>query len=201
MDKVRDRDALPTTAQLRQTLGEQAPLVADTALSDVVRVRVQRALSTTGDVIALDAGEPVREAAARAIAWLAESVGAYVRLPPGFAQGHTVPGRHAPLLELVDGLDLLGLTLDRVYDAACRHDDGVLQAELVVLRERFGSHTEPGALVPQTPITPDHLDRRRVEMHGLEVGRDGIPRLPVPEQPVPRQPPTPAGGEPDQEAS
>lgn len=194
MDHRSDGSALPTSEDLRRTLSEQAPLLDGPALSDVVGVRVRRVLGTTGDLLDAADGKAhddglrevdLREAAARAITWLAESVGAYLRLPSSFAHSHAVEGGHAPLLELVDHLDLLGLTLDRVYDAAVRDDRHTLDAQLALLRDTFSTHTAPAALVGESEITPDQLDQDTVEENGLEVGDDGIPRMPVPEQPDP----------------
>lgn len=183
---------VPTRDELRRTLREQTPLLDGPALSDVVGVRVRRAISTTDDLIDADTcdgddpvGLGVREAAARTVAWLAEHVGAYLRLPSDFAHSHAVDGHNAPVLELVDQLDLLGLTLDRVYDATSRGDLEDLQAQLGVLRERYATHTDPADLIGATDISPDQLDQGVVEQRGLEVGEDGIPRLPVPEQPGP----------------
>jgi hypothetical protein len=190
MDRTGDRDSLPTSHDLRRTLNDQAPLVDGPAMPDVVRVRVRRVVRTTGDLLDVPEDgtrlhEGVREAAAWSIAWLAESVGAYTRLPPAFARSHALEGQHAPLLALVDELDLLGLTLDRVHDACAREDEAALDTQLQLLRETFAGATDPVDIVGRTDITPDQLDRGTVEEHGLEVGEDGIPRLPVPEQPDP----------------
>jgi hypothetical protein len=189
MDTASDGSALPTSRDLRRTLHEQRPLLDGPALSDVVGVRVRRGLDTTEDLLDAADGnacaDRLREAAARSIAWLAENVGAYLRLPSQFAHSHAVDGGHAPLLQLVDRLDLLALTLDRVYDAALRGDTSTLDAQLGLLRDTFWTHTVPAALVGESDITPDQLDDAAVERNGLEVGDDGIPRLPVPEQPDP----------------
>ena len=178
------RAALPTNDELRRTINDRETMLADPTLTDVIRVRAERTLSSTVAILDLSDGDPAREAAARTVAWLAESVGAYVRLPPAFAQAHAPVGRHAPVLELADQLDLLGLTLDHVFDALSRSDEESLARQLDVLAERFPADTDPRNLV-QTPIGPEHLDDDAVRSNGLDVGDDGIPRVPVPEQPDP----------------
>lgn len=176
---------VPDADHLRTAIEEQGRLLTGPDVSDVVRVRVRRALASSRDLLDLCADEPVRDVAARTVAWLAESVGAFQRLPRGFATGHAVAGDPAPLLRIVDDLDLLGLTLDHCYDAASRGDQETLRRQLDVLRERYAVRTEPAAVVETSEITPEDLDAEVVRDNGLEVGADGIPRLPVPDQPDP----------------
>ena len=180
-----DQGPPPDAEHLRRALDEQADLLTGPDVSDVVRVRVRRTLDSTRDLLELSTDDAVREVAGRAVAWVAESVGALQRLPRVFAAAHAVVGEHAPLLRTVDQLDLLGLTLDRAYDAVHRHDAEGLDAQLAVLVERFPARTRAAALADPVGVSPDDLDASVVRDHGLEVGEDGIPRLPVPEQPDP----------------
>ncbi len=177
--------APPEVARLRRAIDEQARLLTGPDVSDVVAVRVRRALDSTRDLVDLSGEEAVRDLAGRAVAWVAEAVGAFQRLPRDFARGHAVVGDHAPLLRVVDDLDLLGLTLDHAYDAAHREDAEALGRQLGVLVERFPAGTDAAALAETEDLDPDDLDGQVVRDHGLEVGEDGIPRLPVPEQPDP----------------
>lgn len=172
----------PDADHLGRALDEQGGLLTGPDVSGVVRVRVRRALDSTRDLLDLSDAEPVRDLAARTVAWLAESVGAFQRLPGPFASGHAVVGDHAPLLRIVDDLDLLGLTLDHAYDAAHRDDPDALEKQLDVLRERYSVRTPAVAVVQTAELTPEDLDQQVVRDHGLEVGADGIPRLPVPDQ-------------------
>lgn len=171
---------VPDVDHLRTALDEQERLLAGPEASPVLRVRVCRALCSTRDLLALSPGEPAREVAARTVAWLAESVGAFQRLPRGFAGGNAVAGQPAPLLRLVDDLDLLGLTLDHAHDAASREDGDDLQEALELLRERFAVRTRAAAVVRTAVVPPADVDERVVRERGLEVGEDGIPRVPVP---------------------
>ncbi|MFX0540019.1 hypothetical protein ACQBAT_05255 [Ornithinimicrobium sp. Y1847] len=178
-------DELPGSQALRRAVDEQEPLLVGPALSDVLRVRIRRTVRSTRDLIDVSDSARARELAARTIAWLAESVGAYLRLPTPFAHGHSPQGGHAPVLVLVDQLDLLGLTLDHAYDAAHRGDEEELDRQLQVIVDRFATRTSPVELVEDDAISAEDLDQEVVQDQGLEVGDDGIPRVPVPEQPDP----------------
>lgn len=177
--------APPDVARLRRAVEEQTRLLTGPDVSDVVAVRVRRALGSTRDLVDLSDDEAVRDLAGRAVAWVAETVGALQRLPHAFAGGHAVVGDHAPLLRVVDDLDLLGLTLDHAYDAAHRGDPEALERQLGVVVERFPAATDAAALAEAEDLAPQDLDEQVVRDNGLEVGEDGIPRLPVPEQPDP----------------
>lgn len=195
MSQAGPTDEPPSADELRRTLAEQTPLLADPALSDVLRVRVQRSLDTVADL--LDLGDGAREPAALAVAWLAEAAGEYLRLPTDFAHGHAVAGKLAPLLTLVDRLDLLGLTLDHTYDAVHRDDAAALERQIAVLAGTFAARSDARDLV-ETAISPEHLDEDVVREHGLEVGDDGVPRMPVPEPPDPQHAPGSSdSGQPD----
>lgn len=175
----------PDASRLRRALEDQTLLLTGPDVSDVVAVRVRRVLGSAGDLLDVSESERVREVVGRTVAWVAESVGAFQRLPGPFAGGHAVVGDHAPLLQIVDRLDLLGLTLDHAYDAAHRGDEAALGRQLEVLVERFPARSEVASLALPVQITPQDLDQQVVHDHGLQVGEDGIPRLPVPEQPDP----------------
>jgi hypothetical protein len=176
---------VPDADHLRRALDEQVHLLTGPDVSGVVRVRVCRALDSARDLLDLSDSEPAREITARTITWLAESVGAFQRLPAGFAGGHAVAGDPAPLLRIVDELDLLGLTLDHAYDAVHREDDQALDRQLHVLRDRYAVRTRAAAVVRTAVVPPAELDQEVVRDNGLEVGDDGIPRMPVPDQPDP----------------
>lgn len=175
----------PQAEHLLRALAEQTHLLTGPDVSAVVGVRVRRAMDGARALLELSTDERCREVAGRAVAWVAESVGALHRLPQAYATGHAVLGEHAPLLRTVDQLDLLGLTLDRAYDAVHRQDTAVLDHQLAVLAEHFPARTRAAALADPVGMSPDDLDGTVVRDHGLEVGEDGIPRLPVPEQPDP----------------
>jgi hypothetical protein len=58
---------------------------------------------------------------------------------------------------LIDQLDLLAATMDKVFDAVCRADADALVAHGRFLAEKFGSASTGGALSlgPNVTIAPD----------------------------------------------
>lgn len=207
---------VPSVEALRRTVAEQEPLLTGPPLHESVTVRVRRVLGAAADLLELldedISGRPAgarttgpvddldllaRDTVARAVTWVVESVGAHLRLPSRFAAGHAVEGEHPPLLALVDDLDLLGLTVDHAYDAVHRADPDHARRQREVLLTRFGTTTRPDRLVDETGVRPEHLDEQVLDDHGLQVGEDGIPRLPVPDQPDPHHETTAAAPGPD----
>ena len=57
--------------------------------------------------------------------------------------------------------------------------------KVAVGSERYAVRTSAAAVVGTAPIRPSDLDQEAVRDNGLEVGEDGIPRMPVPDQPDP----------------
>jgi hypothetical protein len=58
---------------------------------------------------------------------------------------------------LIDQLDLLAATMDKVFDAVCRADAAALVAHGRFLAEKFGHASAGGALTlgPEVTIAPD----------------------------------------------
>src|SRR5690606_19620499 len=61
------RAALPTNDELRRTINDRETMLADPTLTDVIRVRAERTLSSTVAILDLSEGDPAREAAARTV--------------------------------------------------------------------------------------------------------------------------------------
>ena len=65
---------------------------------------------------------------------------------------------------LIDQLDLLAATMDKVFDAVCRADAAALVAHGRFLQEKFGTASTGGSLdvgtapLPPMPATPDATD-------------------------------------------
>ena len=70
---------------------------------------------------------------------LAERVRDYQRLPRAYADRRVVTGGRTTLMLLVDMLDELGLTLDRLYDAVRREDQDALERHSRHLAQAFPS--------------------------------------------------------------
>lgn len=177
-------DLVPPIVSLRRALDEQERSLTGPTVPDVVCTRVQRVVGTAHDI--LDRADHddlrTRRVVSGTTAFLAEAVGGFLRLPVQLALSRPAVGQTSITLQLVDDLDHLGLTLDRVYDAVHRHDTGVLDDLLHHLAETFPAQTDSNDL---TNIPDSALDPEVVQERGLEVGEDGIPRLPVPDQPAP----------------
>ena len=75
---------------------------------------------------------------ATATDYLPEAVGGYLRLPRQFADSRPVDRGKSSLMVLIDQLDLLASTMDKVFDAVCRDDAAALVAHGRFLEEKFG---------------------------------------------------------------
>jgi len=93
---------------------------------------------------------------ATATDYLPEAIGGYLRLPREWADSRPVDRGKTPLMILVDQLDLLGRTMDRVFDAINRADAEALVIHGRFLQEKFGHASTGGelALGSATPLPP-----------------------------------------------
>ena len=92
---------------------------------------------------------------ATATDYLPEAVGGYLRLPRQFADNRPVDNGKSSLMVLIDQLDLLAATMDKVFDAVCRADADALVAHGRFLAEKFGAASTGGALdVGSAPLPP-----------------------------------------------
>lgn len=102
---------------------------------------------------------------ATATDYLPEALGAYLRLPRDWADSRPIENGKTSLMLLIDQLDLLGATMDKIFDAICRSDANALIAHGRFLQERFGPHSGGGdleisgaAAVPEQPKNPLDLE-------------------------------------------
>ena len=101
---------------------------------------------------------------ATATDYLPEAVGGYLRLPREFADNRPVDRGKSSLMVLIDQLDLLASTMDKVFDAVCRADAAALVAHGRFLQEKFGAASTGGSLdVGSAPLPPMPADARRTE--------------------------------------
>lgn len=84
---------------------------------------------------------------ATATNYLPESVGGYLRLPREWADTRPIDGGRTALMVLIDQLELLGATMDKMLDAAIRADAQALIAHGRFLDTKFGAG-------PQAPTGP-----------------------------------------------
>jgi hypothetical protein len=112
-------------------------------ISGVIASRVSQISATARDTIPrLDQlGGGSRDAhsvMATVTSYLPEALGTYLRLPRSFADRRPVDGGKTSLMVLVDQLDLLNATMDKLLDAANRRDAEALVAHGKFLAEKFG---------------------------------------------------------------
>jgi hypothetical protein len=115
---------------------------------------------------------------ATATDYLPEAIGGYLRLPRQWADSRPVDRGKTSLMILIDQLDLLAATMDKVFDAVCRADAAALVAHGRFLAEKFGHASTSGALSlgPDVTIPPDVAASPDVTTAPDEPGRLRPPR-------------------------
>jgi hypothetical protein len=138
---------VPTSAELlTEIAGIEADIdakVAQGRVPELVASRVHRVSATARDVVpALDRlGAGSRDAhavMATVTSYLPEALDGYLRLPRAYADRRPVDGAKTSLMVLVDQLDLLAVTMDKILDAVYRADAEALVAHGRFLAEKFG---------------------------------------------------------------
>lgn len=159
--------APPTADDVYAALDQTEELLTSTALPSVVTARGQRVVDTVRDTVPrlkkLSGSDLGYTIIATATDYLPEAIGGYQRLPRRYADTRPVDGAKTSLMVLVDQLDLLGLTMDRVFDAVFREDARELVAQGRFIAEKFGSSGSGGTLqidasdaapIPEQPDDP-----------------------------------------------
>jgi hypothetical protein len=138
---------VPTSADLLGRIDEierdVSQQVTQGRVPELVASRVRRICATARDVVpALDRlGAGSRDAhsvMATVTSYLPEALGGYLRLPRTYADRRPVDGAKTSLMVLVDQLDLLAATMDKILDAVYRADADALVAHGRFLAEKFG---------------------------------------------------------------
>ncbi len=80
---------------------------------------------------------------ATATEYLPEAVGGYLRLPREWADTRPIDGNKTSLMVLIEQLELLGVTMDKILDAANRADAQALIVHGRFLEAKFG-HSSTG---------------------------------------------------------
>lgn len=142
--------APPTADEVYAALDQTQELLTSTALPSVVTARGQRVVDTVRDTVPrlakLSGSDLGYTIIATATDYLPEAIGGYQRLPRRYADTRPVDGAKTSLMVLVDQLDLLGMTMDRVFDAVFREDARELVAQGRFIAEKFGSAGAGGSL-------------------------------------------------------
>jgi hypothetical protein len=140
----------PTTDDLLASLTRVEQLVADGAVPAVVASRVARVVRVVRETIPrlgnLGGSIEAYSVMATATDYLPEAIGGYLRLPRQWADTRPVDRGKTSLMILIDQLDLLAATMDKVFDAVNRADAAALIAHGRFLQEKFGTGSTGGAL-------------------------------------------------------
>ena len=153
---------VPTSDDLLAALDAVESMVARGAVPAPVASRVTRVSRTVRDTIPrlsnLGAGsQQAYNVMATATDYLPEAIDGYLRLPRQWADSRPVDRGKTSLMILIDQLDLLAATMDKVFDAVCRADAAALVAHGRFLAEKFGHASTGGglALGPDVPMRHD----------------------------------------------
>jgi hypothetical protein len=149
----------PTNDDLLAALVRVEQLVAQGAVPAVVASRVNRVVRVVRETIPrlgnLGGSAQAYSVMATATDYLPEAIGGYLRLPRQWADTRPVDRGKTSLMILIDQLDLLAATMDKVFDAVNRADAAALIAHGRFLQEKFGTGSTGGGLaLGPTESTP-----------------------------------------------
>jgi len=149
---------VPTSDDLLAALDAVESMVARGVVPAPVASRVTRVSRTVRDTIPrlsnLGAGsQQAYNVMATATDYLPEAIDGYLRLPRQWADSRPVDRGKTSLMILIDQLDLLAATMDKVFDAVCRADAAALVAHGRFLAEKFGHASTGGGLALGADVT------------------------------------------------
>lgn len=133
----------PTEADIRTALADTLSLASQSDLPAFVLSRVRRIAATIDKTLPrlANLGSGSYEGysvVATATDYLPEALSGYLRLPREWADSRPLYGGKTALLLLIDQLDLLLATMDKILDAAIRTDAQALIVHGQFLKEKFG---------------------------------------------------------------
>ncbi len=145
------RSGPPTTEQLLGALDAietqaREGKVPGVVLSRLLRVtRIVRQTLPRLDNLGLGSSQGF-SVMATATDYLPVAIGNYLRLPRDWADTRPISAGKSSVMLLVDQLDLLGTTMDKVYDAVCRADAEAIIVHGAFLEQKFGQAADGGVL-------------------------------------------------------
>ena len=165
---VAEVDPAPTEADIRASLDGVEQLIGSGALPAVVRSRAARVTRLVRQTLprldSLGLGSyDSYSVVATATDYLPEAIGAYLRLPRDWADSRPLENGKSALLLLVDQLDLLGATMEKIYDAANSTDAAALITHGKFLQEKFGHSAGTDMTLGTPPPAPDNSDPFNLE--------------------------------------
>lgn len=164
---TQDSHTVPTREAILEALDKTLAMALEAQLSPVIIARVDRVTRAVRAAIPLTEREgmgsqDVYAIMATATDYLPEALSAYIRLPRDWADRRPVDRGRTALMLLIDQLDLLAATMDKILDAVASADATALVAHGRFLTERFGGQADGGDLalgddapVPKMPPTPE----------------------------------------------
>ncbi len=147
----------PTPEQIADSLSRIDEMASRAAVPPPVLSRVHRVTKRLREILprmrnaGLDSADEY-SMIATATSYLPESLETYIRLPRDWADRRPIEGGKTSLLLLVDQLDLLGGTVDKMYDAVLQNDANALISHGRFLQQKFGTETPTTA--PAAPARP-----------------------------------------------
>jgi hypothetical protein len=140
--------AAPTEADILHALDRAVAMVGGGAVPAPVSSRVKRVAETVRQTMPrlrnLGLGSPeAYSVMATATDYLPEAIRGYTRLPRQWADSRPIENGKTSLMLLIDQLDLLGATMEEIFDAVVRVDANALIVHGRFLQEKFG-HTATG---------------------------------------------------------
>ena len=151
--------AAPTEADILAALDKVSTMISGGVVPAAVESRVARVSTTVRDTmprlrnVGLGSSEAY-SVMATATDYLPEAIGGYTRLPRRWADSRPVENGKTSLMLLIDQLDLLGATMDKIFDAVVRVDADALIAHGRFLSEKFGHASTGGGLDLGRPAPP-----------------------------------------------
>jgi len=138
----------PTEQDILAALNRVNAMLVEGNAPPIVVSRVQRIARTIRDTLPqlrhLGVGTiESYSVMATATDYLPEAVGGYLRLPREWADTRPIDGYKTSLMVLVDQLELLAATMDKILDAANRADAQALVAHGMFLQAKFGPSSGP----------------------------------------------------------
>lgn len=154
----------PSAKDILAALQHADDMVA-TGVPAAVTSRVHRVTSTIRKTLPRMSSEGMQSndsysLMATATDYLPEALSAYQRLPRDWADTRPIENGKTALMLLIDQLDLLGWTMEKIYDAINTADAAALIANGRFLQAKFGGQTHGGSLtlgdapVASTPANP-----------------------------------------------
>lgn len=165
---------VPTRDHLLNALTAVEDLARDGGVPAVVMSRLTRVTRIVRDTVprldTLGAGSPqAYNVMATATDYLPEAIGGYLRLPRQWADSRPVDRGKTSLMILIDQLDLLGSTMNQVFDAVCRADAQALVVHGRFLQEKFGSASS--LVLESMSATPPPPEATAADGSAGEAGR------------------------------